>query len=135
MKKVVFKKMPNGKYSFFVEGDENATNFLLKNTVNHSVKESSIPFAKTALEKLLTEYNPSVSYDASIEESAMAKLNMFCTSVLRKGALSVEIKVHSADKVEAVVTTPDGLMFSGIGRNKRLAKQDAAKKACIFYEI
>lgn len=134
MKPIIFTKLHNGKYSFSVDGDQNATDFLLKNTVNHSIKESGIPYARAALEKLLIKYNPNENY-STVEESSMTKLNIFCTRVLRKGTLSVKITTLSPDKIEAVVTTPDGICFSGYGRNKRLAKQDAAKKACVFYEI
>ena len=135
MKTVTFKKLPNGKYSFEVAGDNNATAFLLKNTINHSVKEAGLAFARPALEALLKKYDPDVDYTIT-EESAMAKLNEFCTSLFRNGGgLQTEIISHSPDKIEAILMLPDWKVFRGMGTNQRLARQEAATMACTFYKI
>lgn len=133
MKKIVFTKQENGKYRFSVDGDANATAFLIKNTINHSVKEKGLSFAKKALEKLLIKYDSNVDYTIE-EESAMVKLNDYSFSVFRTG-LEVEVKTHLADRIEAVITLIDGNVFQGLGTNQRLARQNAALEACRFYRI
>ena len=134
MKNLVFTEQPNGKFTFSVEGDANATAYLLKNTIAHSIQESGIKFARPALEKLLEKYDANIDYTV-VEESAMTKFNNFCTSKFRNGGLSSKILTHSANCIEAVLTLPDGSVFSGTGSNQRLARHESAKKACEFYGI
>lgn len=137
MSKIVFKKLENGKYSFFVEGNPHATAFLLKNTIKHQIKESGLFYAKKALEDLLQKYDPT-TVNTEEDDNIVIKLNEYVQ--MRYGtspSYSKPVRFNQDNfRVELNVETSEmAITEFGFGRNQRLARKDAAKKVAKRFNI
>lgn len=131
MSKLTFYKTEDGKYSFLVEGDPNATSYLLKNTIKHKIKESGLFYAKKALEELLKKYNPNINYMEE-DDNIVVNLNEYIQGRYGTSPMySSPTKINRDNfSVELYIETSDmSISEVGVGRNQRLARQDAANKA------
>lgn len=133
MNNLTFYKTEDGKYSFIVEGDPNATAYLLQNTIKHRIKESGLFYAKRALEDLLQKYDPNTNYlELEGGDNIVVTLNEYVQRRYGTSPLySSPTKFNQENfRVELYVETSEmAITEFGLGRNQRLARQDAAKKA------
>lgn len=137
MNNLTFYKTEDGKYSFIVEGDPNATAYLLKNTIKHRIKESALFYAKRALFELLQKYDPNTNYMEE-EDNIIVKLNEYVQS--RYGtspSYSKPVRFNQDYfRVELYVETSEmAITEFGFGRNQRLARRDAAKKVAKRFNL
>lgn len=118
----------NGKYRFEVEGDANATAYLLKNTRRKVIAKEGISYAEPALTRLLESYNPNINYRVK-EENLCTTLLHKCMDEFREPFTSEVIEVSGGGlnpTVKVKITLPGGASYIGIGRNKNIARQNAA---------
>jgi len=136
--KVKFIETSEGRFRFEVEGNANATAFILKNSKNKVVKQQGLRFAEPALYKMLESYNPEVDYTCPPEENPCTVLLHKCMDRFQEPYTSTIIAASGGainPDITVRIVLPSGTTFEGKGRNKNLARQEAASKALASGEL
>lgn len=136
--KVKFIEISEGRFRFEVEGDANATAFILKNSKNKAVKKQGLRFAEPALYKMLESYNPEVDYTFPPEENPCTVLLHKCMAHFQEAYTSTVIAATGGainPEITVRIILPSGTTFEGKGRNQNLARQEAASKALASDEL
>ena len=131
-----YRKENDLKYSFKIENEPEITASLLAMVITKRVSETKISYAAKGIRQILTAKS---FKDTTMQtnENPIVELGLTVQTIFGK---NIETQVVSktgpahAPTIKVEIRTPDGKRFEGTGRNKSIAKQEAAIKALKLYE-